>query len=66
MPGARATHTTHLARGALVVAALGLMAWRGPQYLLAPSFWAEEGAFFFTQAWTAARSPGWCNTRRAI
>jgi len=40
-----------VAATALVVAALALMVWRGPQYVVAPNFWAEDGAFFFSGAW---------------
>jgi hypothetical protein len=35
----------------LVVVALVLTVWRAPQYLVAPSFWAEEGALYFVGAW---------------
>jgi len=42
-----------LARWALVVVAALLIVWRAPQYLVAPSFWAEDGMFFFAGAWNA-------------
>ena len=35
----------------LVVASLVLTIWRAPQYLVAPSFWAEDGALYFVGAW---------------
>jgi hypothetical protein len=39
--------------GWLIVATAGvLMAWRAPVYLAEPSFWAEEGQFFFPFAWS--------------
>jgi hypothetical protein len=37
----------------LVVAAVALTIWRAPQYVVAPSFWAEEGMLYFAQAWNA-------------
>ena len=40
-----------VAGAALVVAALTLTVWRGPQYLVAPNFWAEDGTLFFAGAW---------------
>jgi hypothetical protein len=43
--------------GALLVVAAGLaMAWRAPVYLAAPSFWAEEGLYFFATAWNGSWS----------
>ena len=35
----------------LVLGSLALTVWRAPQYLVAPSFWAEEGMFYFAGAW---------------
>jgi hypothetical protein len=46
------------AGAALVVAAAALTIWRGPQYVVAPSFWAEEGMLFFAQAWNAGGLAG--------
>jgi hypothetical protein len=41
------------AGAALVVAAAALTIWREPQYLVAPSFWAEERMLYFARAWDA-------------
>jgi len=39
--------------GWLIVATAGVLtAWRAPVYLTEPSFWAEEGQFFFPFAWS--------------
>jgi hypothetical protein len=40
-----------VAAASLVVASAALMVWRAPQYLTAPSFWAEDGAYYFAGAW---------------
>jgi hypothetical protein len=40
-----------VAAASLVLASLALTIWRAPQYLVAPSFWAEDGALYFVGAW---------------
>jgi hypothetical protein len=40
-----------VAAASLVLASLALTIWRAPQYLVAPSFWAEDGALYFAVAW---------------
>jgi hypothetical protein len=42
----------------LVVAAVALTVWRAPHYVVAPSFWAEEGMLYFAQAWNAGPLAG--------
>src|SRR5688572_9127050 len=39
-----------LSRAPLVLAAAALIVWRAPRYLVAPSFWAEDGLLFFARA----------------
>jgi hypothetical protein len=46
------------AGAALVVAAAALTIARAPQYVVAPSFWAEEGMLYFAQAWNAGALAG--------
>ena len=58
MPGPEARRTNVLAGCTLVVAALALIVWRGTQYLVAPSFWAEDGALFFAGAWNSGPLAG--------
>jgi len=43
---------------ALVAAALALTVWRAPQYLIAPSFWAEDGTLYFAGAWNGGALHG--------
>jgi hypothetical protein len=50
--------TRRTAGAALVVAAAALTIWRAPQYVAAPSFWAEEGMLYFAPAWNAGALVG--------
>ncbi len=50
--------TGRAAGAALVVVAAALTIWRAPQYVAAPSFWAEEGMLYFAPAWNAGALAG--------
>lgn len=50
--------TRRVAGAVLVVAAAALTVWRAPQYIAAPSFWAEEGMLYFAPAWNVGALTG--------